>query len=51
MWSVLSARDAQPVAAAQLIVMGASSLDSVKRLVFGSVSTKVMHESDCDVLS
>lgn len=35
---------------ADLIVMGARSLGPVKRLVLGSVSTKVMHESDCDVL-
>lgn len=35
---------------ADLIVMGARSLGSVKRLVLGSVSTKVMHESECDVL-
>jgi nucleotide-binding universal stress UspA family protein len=35
---------------AELIVMGARSLGTVKRLVLGSVSTKVMHESDCDVL-
>ncbi len=35
---------------ANLIVIGARSLGSVGRLVLGSVSTKVMHESDCDVL-
>jgi nucleotide-binding universal stress UspA family protein len=35
---------------AELIVMGARSLGSLERLVLGSVSTKVMHESDCDVL-
>ena len=35
---------------AELIVLGARSLGTVKRLVLGSVSTKVMHESDCDVL-
>ena len=35
---------------AELIVMGACSLGTVARLVFGSVSTKVMHESGCDVL-
>jgi nucleotide-binding universal stress UspA family protein len=35
---------------AELIVMGARSLGTVKRLVLGSVSTKVMHESGCDVL-
>ncbi len=35
---------------AELIVIGARSLGRVGRLVLGSVSTKVMHESDCDVL-
>jgi nucleotide-binding universal stress UspA family protein len=35
---------------AELIVLGARSLGSVERLVLGSVSTKVMHDSDCDVL-
>jgi nucleotide-binding universal stress UspA family protein len=35
---------------AELIVIGARSLGTVKRLVLGSVSTKVMHEADCDVL-
>jgi nucleotide-binding universal stress UspA family protein len=35
---------------AELIVMGARSLGPVERLVLGSVSTKVMHESGCDVL-
>jgi nucleotide-binding universal stress UspA family protein len=35
---------------AELIVMGARSLGSIERLVLGSVSTKVMHESDSDVL-
>ncbi len=35
---------------AELIVIGARSLGTVGRLVLGSVSTKVMHESDCDVL-
>jgi nucleotide-binding universal stress UspA family protein len=35
---------------AELIVLGARSLGSVERLVLGSVSTKVMHESDADVL-
>jgi nucleotide-binding universal stress UspA family protein len=34
----------------ELIVIGARSLGRVGRLVFGSVSTKVMHDSDCDVL-
>jgi nucleotide-binding universal stress UspA family protein len=31
-------------------VLGARSLGTVQRLVLGSVSTKVMHEADCDVL-
>jgi len=35
---------------AELIVLGARSVGSVERLVLGSVSTKVMHDSDCDVL-
>jgi nucleotide-binding universal stress UspA family protein len=35
---------------AELIVIGARSLGTIGRLVLGSVSTKVMHESDCDVL-
>lgn len=35
---------------AELIVMGARSLAKVRRLVLGSVSTKVMHESPFDVL-
>jgi nucleotide-binding universal stress UspA family protein len=35
---------------AELVVIGARSLGSVKRLVLGSVSTKVMHEAECDVL-
>ncbi len=35
---------------AELIVIGARSLGTVTRLVLGSVSTKVMHESSCDVL-
>jgi nucleotide-binding universal stress UspA family protein len=35
---------------AELIVMGARSLGTVGRFVLGSVSTKVMHESECDVL-
>lgn len=33
-----------------LIVMGARSLGTVERFVLGSVSTKVMHEVECDVL-
>lgn len=35
---------------AELIVIGARSLGTVGRLVLGSVSTKVMHESESDVL-
>jgi nucleotide-binding universal stress UspA family protein len=35
---------------AELVVIGARSLGTVGRLVLGSVSTKVMHESDCDGL-
>ena len=35
---------------AELIVIGARSLGTVGRLVLGSVSTKVMHESASDVL-
>jgi nucleotide-binding universal stress UspA family protein len=35
---------------AELIVMGARSLGTVERFVLGSVSTKVMHEVECDVL-
>jgi nucleotide-binding universal stress UspA family protein len=35
---------------AELIVIGARALGTVQRLVLGSVSTKVMHESKCDVL-
>ena len=34
----------------ELIVIGARSLGTIGRLVLGSVSTKVMHESDCGVL-
>jgi nucleotide-binding universal stress UspA family protein len=35
---------------AELIVIGARSLGTLGRLMLGSVSTKVMHEADCDVL-
>lgn len=35
---------------ADLIVVGARSLGMIERLMLGSVSTKVIHESDCDVL-
>jgi nucleotide-binding universal stress UspA family protein len=37
-------------AEADLIVLGARGLSPVKRLVLGSVSTKVLHEAPCDVL-
>jgi nucleotide-binding universal stress UspA family protein len=35
---------------ADLIVLGARSLGPVKLMVFGSVSTKMMHDAECDVL-
>ena len=35
---------------AELIVLGARSLGTLERFVLGSVSTKVMHECECDVL-
>jgi nucleotide-binding universal stress UspA family protein len=35
---------------AELIVIGARSVGTIGRFVLGSVSTKVMHEADCDVL-
>ncbi len=35
---------------AELIVLGARSLGIIGRLVLGSVNTKVMHQSDRDVL-
>lgn len=35
---------------ADLIVLGARGLNPVKRLVLGSVSTKVLHQAPCDVL-
>jgi nucleotide-binding universal stress UspA family protein len=35
---------------AELLVLGARSLGTVKRLVLGSVSTKVMHDAEADVL-
>jgi nucleotide-binding universal stress UspA family protein len=35
---------------AELIVLGARSLGTLERFVLGSVSTKVMHEGECDVL-
>jgi nucleotide-binding universal stress UspA family protein len=38
------------VFAAELIVLGARSLGTIGRFLLGSVSTKVMHESHCDVL-
>lgn len=36
--------------AAELIVIGARALGTVGRLVLGSVSARVMHEAECDVL-
>jgi nucleotide-binding universal stress UspA family protein len=35
---------------ADLIVLGARGLNPLKRLVLGSVSTKVLHDAPCDVL-
>jgi nucleotide-binding universal stress UspA family protein len=35
---------------ADLIVLGARGLNRVKRVVLGSVSTKVLHQAPCDVL-
>jgi nucleotide-binding universal stress UspA family protein len=35
---------------AELIVLGARGLNPLKRLVLGSVSTKVLHQAPCDVL-
>ena len=35
---------------ADLIVLGARSLGTVERFALGSVSTKVMHDADCDIL-
>jgi nucleotide-binding universal stress UspA family protein len=35
---------------AELVVLGARGLNPLKRLVLGSVSTKVLHHAPCDVL-
>jgi nucleotide-binding universal stress UspA family protein len=35
---------------AGLVVLGARGLNPLKRLVLGSVSTKVLHQAACDVL-
>jgi nucleotide-binding universal stress UspA family protein len=35
---------------ADLVVLGARGLNPLKRLVLGSVSTKVLHQAPCDVL-
>ncbi len=35
---------------ADLVVLGARGLNPLKRLVLGSVSTKVLHDAPCDVL-
>ena len=35
---------------AYLVVLGARGLNPLKRLVLGSVSTKVLHDAPCDVL-
>jgi len=61
--SGISARSALPVgdAAAEIVrigeasgadlnVLGARGLNPLKRLVLGSVSTKVLHQAPCDVL-
>jgi nucleotide-binding universal stress UspA family protein len=40
------ARDSQT----DLVVLGARGLNTLKRLVLGSVSTKVLHDAPCDVL-
>jgi nucleotide-binding universal stress UspA family protein len=37
-------------AGADLIVLGARGLNPLKRLVLGSVSTKVLHQAPCDLL-
>jgi nucleotide-binding universal stress UspA family protein len=36
-------------AGADVIVLGARGLNPLKRLVLGSVSTKVLHQAPCDV--
>lgn len=43
---VRTAREAE----ADLVVLGARGLNPLKRLVLGSVSTKVLHDAPCDVL-
>ncbi len=61
--SGIDARDAAPVgdaaaeivrvaeeSGADLVVLGARGLNPLKRLVLGSVSTKVLHGAPCDVL-
>lgn len=37
-------------AGADLVVLGARGLNPLKRLLLGSVSTRVLHEALCDVL-
>jgi nucleotide-binding universal stress UspA family protein len=43
---IRTARDSK----ADLVVLGARGLNTLKRLVLGSVSTKVLHDAPCDVL-